>query len=683
MRPLSKFLVVLALVFTNQSYAQSWSAAGEQTPTYPAITNNNASPAANSLQTMAARIIPRIGDGSNAWGGTRPSAADQPAQVDNPASISTGLVDESVPTSSTGTDEHKFRTVCAVAGVGQFDPIRGFGQKPYGHLHTFFGASNFSESSTYTTLRNSDGNTSTCPGRGLNNSLYWAPSVLVPNAAGSGNTMIKKPIDIILYYVDQQSIVVASQYDFFLRGEKMIAGMNMGGGVNDGPGGTDGLPPYVVTELATANASNVYGTYQAGNHNVTWYCNDLVGGVRSARYLRDPAGNDALNNCPSSAIIYAEITGPSCIDPYNLTSPDGYKHARYAFTETGYSTTDVCPIGWYKKPTIITKWEFAHQGYADYMTWTCSSDAAASAAAGRTMGACESYHVDWMNGWDERVSDLFQTECVAARASSTYYGACNNSTVTATGGTSNGPRSLYRANVVPCGSCTGSQVAHYFAIPTYNGTGAKQRLRMFTDASGGKMASMGAQAAGAVDHDHMMMEMNHGQNMDVPGMVHRRATPQETANNQALSDLIDATQKRNPGPQTQQIWIAIRDAARARDAKDQAKFDTNVALAKQRLAAPDKAAPPMPLFAKLYRAWGAYTTAAGQASIRFDRFNVPGAKQFVYKAPPQIEAAKATVTAIRTCRNPKCPSTVQINDAIKALTLEANSIQSMLPAPPK
>lgn len=663
MKLLSRLLLFLGLFIASPAFAQAWGPDGEQTPTYPTITNNSASPAANSLQTLAARIIPVIGDGTNAWGGTQASAAQQPAQVDNPVSLSTGLVNGG---STTGTDEHKFRTVCAVAGVGQFDPIRGYGTLPYGHLHTFFGASNFSQSSTYTTIRNSDGATATCPGLGLNNSLYWAPSVLVPNAAGGGVTKVKKPEYIILYYVDLQNIAYASQYDFFLRGETMIAGMDM-----DDPGGTNGRPSYVVTELATANASNSYGSYTASNHNVVWFCNE-AGSVRSAPYLRTPAGADALASCPSTAEIYAEITGPSCIDGHNLTSPTGYKHVRYAFTETNYATTDICPTGWHKKPTIITKWTFRHQGYADYGTWTCSSDAAATAAAGRTMGACESFHVDWMNGWDERASDLFQTECVAARGSSTYYGACNASTLTAHGGTADGPRSLSGSTINISPGYTGASSSHYFDVPTYTGLGSKVRLKLFTEAKGSKMAAMGMAGMDAIDHSKMDMGA-------VAGMVHHVATPQETANNDALAALADEAQKRAPGPQTQQIWIAIRDAARARDAKDQKAFETNISLAKQRLAAPAKAAPPMPLFTKLYRAWNAYSAVVREANIRLDRIDAP----FIYKMPPQIQAAKATVQAMRSCRNPKCPATVTINDAIKALTLETGSIQSLLPAPPK
>lgn len=663
---LSRIFLLFGLLISSPLHAQAWGPDGEQTPTYPTITNNSASPTANSLQTMAARIIPVIGDGSNQWGGTTASSSLQPAQVDNPTLLSSGLVNGG---SITGTDEHKFRTVCAVAGVGQFDPIRNYGVKPAGHLHTFFGASNFSESSTYTTLRNSDGATATCPGLGLNNSLYWAPSVLVPNAAGSGNTMIKKPENIILYYVDMQNILFASQYTNLERGETFIAGMEM-----DYPGGTNGRPPYVETELTTANASNSYASYSANGHNVLWYC-DQAGSVRSAKYLTDSAGVDALANCPAGTDIYAEITGPTCTDSKNLTSPLGYKHRRYGFRETNYATTDICPSNWVKKPTIITKWVFKHQGPSDYTTWTCSSDAQAAAAAGRAMGHCESFHVDWMNGWDERASDLFQTECIATKASSTYYGACNDSTLTATGGTANGPRSLSKVNVSGAPGYTGSSVSHYFAIPTYTGTGHKQRLKLFTDASGGKTAAMGAQAVGAVDHSHM--DMGH-----VAAMDHPVISKQAAANNQTLSDLIETAQARTPGPQTQQIWIALRDAARARDAKDQAKFDANIALAKQRLAAPVKAAPPMPLFAKLYRAWNQYTTTRQQAAIRFDRV-ASGAKPFVYKAPSQIVAAEATVRSMRTCRNPKCPATVTINDAIRTLTLETNSIQSLLPAVPK
>jgi len=663
---LARVFLLFGLLISSPLHAQAWGPDGEQTPTYQAITNNSASPTANSLQTMAARIIPVIGDGSNGWGGTTSSSALQPAQVDNPVLLSSGLVNGG---SVTGTDEHKFRTVCAVAGVGQFDAIRNFGVKPAGHLHTFFGASNFSESSTYTTLRNSDGATATCPGLGLNNSLYWATSVLVPNAAGSGNTMIKKPEHIILYYVDQQNILFPSQYTDLERGDTMIAGMEM-----DDPGGTNGRPSYVVTELATANAANTYGSYQASNHNVLWYCNQS-GNVRSARYLTDSAGVDALANCPAGTEIYAEITGPTCADGKNLTSPTGYKHRRYGFRESNYDTTDICPTSWVKKPTIITKWVFNHQGPPDYTTWTCSADAQAAAAAGRAMGHCESFHVDWINGWDQRVLDLIQPECIATKASATYYGACDSSTVTATGGTANGPRSLSAVNINISPGYTGASVSHYFAVPTYTGTGHKQRLRIFGDASGGKIAAMGAQAAGAVDHSHM--DMGH-----VAAMDHPVISKQAAANNQTLSDLTDAAQTRPSGPQTQQIWIALRDAAKARDAKDQAKFDANIVLAKQRLAAPVKAAPPMPLFAKLYRAWNQYTATRQQASIRFDRV-ASGAKPFVYKAPPQIVAAEATVKAMRTCRNPKCPATVTINDAIRTLTLETNSIQSLLPAVPK
>lgn len=666
MKLLTRIFLLFGLLVSSPLHAQAWGPDGEQTPTYPTITNNSASPTANSLQTMAARVIPVIGDGSNQWGGTTASSALQPAQVDNPTLLSSGLVNGGTFTG----DEHKFRTVCVVAGVGQFDPIRNYGVKPAGHLHTFFGASNFSESSTYTTLRNSDGATATCPGLGLNNSLYWAPSVLVPNAAGSGNTMIKKPESIILYYVDMQNPVFPSQYTNLERGDTMIAGMEM-----DYPGGTNGRPPYVETELTTANASNSYASYTSSGHNVLWYC-DQAGNVRSAKYLTNSAGVDALANCPAGTDIYAEIAGPSCADGKNLTSPLGYKHRRYSFTEYHYSTTDICPSNWVKKPTIITKWLFKHQGPSDYTTWTCSSDAQAAAAAGRAMGHCESFHVDWMNGWDERASDLFQKDCIATKASTSYTGlACDSSTLTATGGTANGPRSLSTSNISYNPGYTGSAVSHYFTIPTYTGTGHKQRLKIFSDASGGKMAAMGAQAIGSVDHSHM--DMGH-----VAAMGHPVISKQAAANNQTLSDLIETAQARTPGPQTQQIWIALRDAAKARDAKDQAKFDANIALAKQRLAAPVKAAPPMPLFAKLYRAWNQYTTTRQQAAIRFDRV-ASGAKPFVYKAPSQIVAAEATVRSMRTCRNPKCPATVTINDAIRTLTLETNSIQSLLPAVPK
>lgn len=59
---LTRVFLLFGLLVSSPLHAQAWGPDGEQTPTYPTITNNSASPTANSLQTMAARKGPaRLG----------------------------------------------------------------------------------------------------------------------------------------------------------------------------------------------------------------------------------------------------------------------------------------------------------------------------------------------------------------------------------------------------------------------------------------------------------------------------------------------------------------------------------------------------------------------------------------------------------------------------------------------
>lgn len=447
----------LALLFSTQAYAQSWGPDGEQTPSYPAIPN------ITELQKVRDRILPVNGDGSNAWGGTPPATSIQPAAIDFPTVLSDGL--NSSGGSITGVDEEKFRTVCA----GPFyekkvDPLRGYGTEPFGHSHMFYGNQGITSTSTYTTARTNA--SPSCPGKGLNNSGYWFPSILKDNVLGTGNTMAKIPNEVLLYYQAHEDMAYENEYTFFLRGMTYIAGMNM-----DDPGGTNGVPGFVTTELATANASNIYASWQAQDQRATWKCE---GGTftTSRAGLATAAGADLLGNCPAGSLITAAVDGPTCWDGHNLTSPTGYKHVRYALRESAYNATDVCPTGWFKIPAITVKIEFSHQGFADYGTWYCSSDAAAATAAGRAMGHCESLHVDWMGIWDERASDIWQAECIGAKGG-TYYGACNDSTVSASGA---------RLNSTGISGTTynGSLIGHWLTLQTY-GSGAnasRGRVRM-------------------------------------------------------------------------------------------------------------------------------------------------------------------------------------------------------------
>lgn len=446
MKLLTRLLLLLGLLAVTPVHAQAWGPDGEQTPTYPDIDNFT------QEQTLIDRTAPQIGDGSNAWGGDPPAYALQPAAVDNPVVFANGL---NGTANITDSSEAKFRTVCGPGYLGHYDPIRQFGVKPYGHMHMFYGAANQTESATYATLRAETGQ-ATCPGNGLNNSLYWAPAIYKDNALGDGITRAKKFDDVILYYQQQGALAYKNQYNMFPRGQKYIAGMNM-----DDPGdetGTHkGMPSYVKNELIAANAASTYAVWQGTNQQVLWTC---VSSGLQARFLATSAGVDALGNCPTNSKITAQIDAPTCFDGKNLTSPDGYRQTRYHWTETGHAVTDICPIGWYKYPGIVVKFEFSHQGAADYTTWYASSDAAASAMAGWTMGHGQSLHVDWMHGWDQRAVDLWGPNCTATRGG-TYWGACNDSSLASTG-------ERLDSRQVVTGTYNGTLEAHWWTLPATN-----------------------------------------------------------------------------------------------------------------------------------------------------------------------------------------------------------------------
>jgi hypothetical protein len=464
----------LALILCTQALAQTpgqWGPDGEQTVSYPAIPN------VTELNKVRDRILPVNGDGSNAWGGTPPAASYQPAAIDNPVVLSDGM--NSTGGNITGTDEEKFRTVCNIGFTGTFDPLRGPGQNPFGHPHMFYGNAGTNASSTYSTLRSETG-TATCPGRHLNNTAYWAPMVLKDNAYNNdGVTRGKRPDEILLYYIANEDMAYENEYTFFLRGHGDISGMNMDY-PGAGSGSTAGVPDYVVTELAAANATNNYASWQATDQRVTWKCEG--GSFTTAKWLATSAGADALGNCPSTAQITASVQGPTCWDGHNLTSGGGgsspsvgYKHMRYAFRESSNAVTDVCPTGWYKIPTILVRLVFSHQGASDYTTWYCSSDAAASTAAGRTMNKCESLHVDRWLAWDERASDLFQAECIGAKGG-TYWGACNDSSVSQTG-----PKQLITTDITGGHTYAGDQLGDWMDVPAMGGGGSmgyKSRIKL-------------------------------------------------------------------------------------------------------------------------------------------------------------------------------------------------------------
>jgi hypothetical protein len=407
---LTRLLFVLALL-PAQVHAQAWGPDGAQPVVYPTVT------VLGDLSAMKAGNSPLlVGDGSNAWGGTPPATSIEPTDISNPVVYTDGLGG----TPSVGGTERKARFLCNSSHVGKHDAIRGFGQATFGHNHTFAGNAGTNGSSTFTTLRN-ENTQPTCPGGKLNNSAYWAVSVEKPNALGDGITRIKKPDDIVLYYVSITDATFGPKFVGIPRGLAVITGMDLDDPDLNKPGGR-------LAEVTAANAVNIYGSYQNVGVGAKWFCDSS--GI-NASYLTTSAGVDALGNCPSTSKISARVSGQHCWDGHNLTSPSGRGHVRPYMREYNYSTEAIGPLGWYYIPSIEIRWEFSHQGAADYTTWTCPSDATAAAAAGRAMGHCESFHVDAIFAWDQRAFDEFEKYCIGIEGDP-WDNTCDDSTISAT-----------------------------------------------------------------------------------------------------------------------------------------------------------------------------------------------------------------------------------------------------------
>lgn len=455
MKLLTRLLLILAALTPSIGYAQAWGPDGAQPVVYPTVD------AAGDLTAIANGTSPVVvGDGSNAWGGTPPYNAYEPADIPNPVVYANGLSG----TPSTGGTERKARFICEVSHIGRNDAIRGFGQAIFGHPHVFSGNSGTNGSSTFTSLRNEPGDP-TCPGNGLNNSAYWAIGVEKANALGDGITRIKKPDIINLYYVTQTGGNYVNKFQGLARGIAEITGMDL-----DDPDGT--APGGRLAEVAAANAVNIFGSYSNVSVNARWYCDDTGA---NAAYLANSSGADALSNCPSTSQISARVSGHHCWDGHNASSPTGRGHVRPYMRETSNATTTVCPLNWFYKPAIEIRWIFSHLGAADYTTWTCGSDAIAAAAAGRAMGRCESFHVDVIFAWDQRAMDEIQSFCFEAEGS-TFGATCDNSSLS-------NVNKLDQTGINISNRYYGDQASHWFDVPpsgSVSGPYPKARVRLRT-----------------------------------------------------------------------------------------------------------------------------------------------------------------------------------------------------------
>ena len=359
----------------------------------------------------------------------------------------TGLAD--IPTSQTGRvvptgpqcdpeagiegcTEAKFRTMANVTKVLYDDPIRNYGQPGASHCHMFFGNYYINAWSTFARLRNAP--RSFAGGAELNGTGYWFPCITISNPFGNGRNYAVQPDYVVIYYNEHPE--AASRAAHLPLGLRYVTGFNM----------DDADEAWLQAYIDAANAQP--GTppnrYRLRNPSTgvsgaehSWSCNGVV-----RRWLRNEDGSDPwAGACTSSYKMLAQISGARCWDGVNLWSPGGYRHVITAIWDTYYSKF-VCPTNYWTIPALQLNMPFTHSGFSDYGRWRLDSDDHAQMTAGRTIRNGESFHTDWMSGWDGVTMRTWLENCIGVAG--TQHRQCNDNAISDS-------QSLIRANAAPNG----------------------------------------------------------------------------------------------------------------------------------------------------------------------------------------------------------------------------------------
>ncbi len=278
------------------------------------------------------------------------------------------------PTTELAPDstEGAFRTSCGVVKMAKDDPIVFPGGVGRSHLHTFFGNTGVSASSTDASLRTT-GNSS-CRGGIANRSAYWVPTMIDTDTG----TPIA-PRDIGVYYKNG-----------YLPGNQLTQGI------------PEGLRMIAGNPMATAPRG------QWGEFSYRWKC---IGGPNNQN---DHYGSD-IPPCDPGAEVWQEIMFPQCWDGKNLDSPDHKSHMNFGET---YRTapTPAKPGGEWKwrcpasHPSMIPSISF-NIIYVTPATGTKSWRLASDAYDPKRPGGWSS-HGDWFNGWQKDASDAWFKNCI-------------------------------------------------------------------------------------------------------------------------------------------------------------------------------------------------------------------------------------------------------------------------------
>lgn len=367
------------------------------------------------------------GDGatsSNARGGTMPVIATMLADIPTDSAIAatwkgaaTAFLD--IPPAT----QPKLRMLGSFSHINRDDAIRNFGAPGTAHAHCYFGNRTVNAYSTYASLR-TRANTyalgapkksaSSVAGGPLNGTGYWAPCF---TKTVSGKTYAIKYNTIVIYY-EESTGASSALLSRLPRGLRYITGRNA----------DDPLGASVLAEIAAANAqSGTSGRYSRGvvhgtlNDGFTGYeCRTSASVLvlpavahrnaagNAADYIKATDGSDPwAGACTTGMKITAHLNAPTCYDGTNLWSPGGYRHFRFPVGDNAQAG-DSCPDGWFRMPKLNITLEFYHKGFADYGTWTLSSDQMfedklTALGTPTDLPTGWSMHTDWFGGWDDTV----------------------------------------------------------------------------------------------------------------------------------------------------------------------------------------------------------------------------------------------------------------------------------------
>lgn len=305
--------------------------------------------------------------------------------------------------------ECKFRTICNAGFTAKDDPLRNYGQPGSAHDHLFFGARKVNAWTTYRTLRTQKA--SNCAGGIFNNTAYWMP-LIKKTMSGAAYGVIPKYITV--YY--------ANNYD---ADPHRVAHLGRGIGFVTGSEMDDDWG-WLKTILSNTNAAVVAGGGAAGRYTLppqgaSIICGNNVLtdlGQPSSRWFKNANGTDPWEGrCTSDKDFVVQFDASECWDGQNLWSPSGYHHVIPRVLDNRYGER-ICPKNYYQTVSLIVRALYMHGGFADYGTWSCSSDAGYQTVVNagsnpHTIGTCESNHADWKDGWDGTTRFAQETNCGA------------------------------------------------------------------------------------------------------------------------------------------------------------------------------------------------------------------------------------------------------------------------------